>query len=106
MAWYEIIAIVSLSCLGVRVVTDEGSLLFPLRQGLLNSIVPFEIQKPILICVKCMASLWGTVIFLLIKSYSYKDPDIYTLFQWLFTIFSCSFINAFMWSAYEKIKYL
>lgn len=98
------IAIISAFCLGWRTVTDDGSILYFLR-------APFEevenawalfFLKPVLLCVKCMSSFWGVLVYLFLNHWG-DIPGMY-LEEWIvlgICVIASSFVNAYVWSKYE-----
>lgn len=54
------------------------------------------IGKPLITCSKCMASVWGTVSYLLY--FGPNDP-----IQWLYCVFIISFLNGFLTALYYKL---
>lgn len=103
-------AIISLTVLGARTVTDEGMIGFPIRQWVLRFIFgenpptdwrkdswQHNIWKPIILCCVCMPSVWGLGIHLLIHGFS--GIQYYPL-----EALSAAFINAVLWTSYEILK--
>lgn len=106
-------AIISLTVLGARTVTDEGMIGFPLREWVLRSIFGrytpptgwrvnswrHNLWKPIILCCVCMPSVWGLGIHYLLHGWT--NIQYYPL-----EALSSAFINAVMWTGYEYVKVL
>lgn len=104
--WFFLITIIIVMwCLGWRGVTDTGKLLGFLRK-------PFEKNtpawsKPVLMCVWCMPSFWGTIIYwnLAVVSKVVYELTIYQLLlYWILSIVSASFWSGYMWTKVEHLK--
>lgn len=121
----EILAWTILFCLGWRIITDENQILYFIRKYFEDNHVEYDykierikmdgeyrkellqfeilwhqviqfIGKPLVICITCMSSIWGVVIFLLLT----------TNFTWTGMILNCvcaSFIQTFIWKLYNKL---
>lgn len=60
--------------------------------------IKFYILKPIILCVTCMASVWGTIIFFTF------NPVVISLFPyWIVSCFATAFLNTIIYSIYAKI---
>jgi len=100
-----------LFCLGWRIVTDEGQLLYFLRKPFENNdsriealellqkkVPPYNVLmhyfgKPFVMCITCMASIWGVIVY----------TNVCTVFEWKYLILNCvaaSFIQTFIWKLY------
>lgn len=92
-------AIISLTVLGVRTVTDEGMVGFPIRKWALkiDESSLFTFMKPLILCCVCMPSVWGLGIHLLIHGFS--GIQYYPL-----EALSAAFINAVLWTSYEVLQ--
>jgi len=95
---FKIIIIISLFCLGLRTITDDGKIGQPLRD--LAKKLPTNLGKPILLCCACMSSIWGTIIY-----WSFFGSNIP---EWILVVISASFLNSFLWEVntlvVDKIK--
>ncbi len=60
------IIIISLAIIGIHSAMQVGGILSPLRQ-LSEKYLPAKIAMPVSECIPCMASLWGTALYLLIN---------------------------------------
>jgi len=102
----QIVLIISLFCNGLYIITRPGmlfefldrwlyQLIFPKRS---QDIKPFHTQlyKPILGCIKCMASVWGIFICLVMLKFS---PAL--LFQIPVICICASALNAILFQLYE-----
>jgi len=99
--YFELIAIISLFCLGLRAITDDGMIGHPIRKFFLEKLPTFG--KPIVLCATCMSSFWGTVIY---WSYSLalNEFDITMIPNWIAICISTSFVNSLFWAYYESIN--
>lgn len=103
MNYFELIAIVSLFCLGLRAITDDKMIGFPVRKYF-QTKAPIA-GKPIVLCATCMSSVWGTLIFwLMFFSNSEASLSYLSVFEWLGVVFSSAFINSLLWAYYESIN--
>lgn len=103
----EFIIGISLFCLGFREITDDigGRIGHPIKQLLLKINLPVWILKPIILCVTCMPSFWGSIIYFgnIICNNDveiFYDLDVYV--RWLMVIISCSFVNTLLWGMRNK----
>jgi len=108
MSLFGTIAIVSLFCLGLREITDQGRIGFPIRLFFLRKWMPFWIARPLIACCPCLASFWGTAIYWTIWCFQ-SDVNVLSisqlevafelkeLFRWVAVCMSASFVNAFFW---------
>ena len=97
-----------LFCLGWRMVTDEHQIFYFIRKyfyhkaheqkGGENKYWIF-IGKPLVLCITCLASFWGTIVFVCINGISVEL--IPTL---IFNCISASFIQTFIWTLYGKLN--
>ena len=101
LGYFELILIVSLFCLGLRAVTDDGMIGYPIRKFALDNFP--VLGKPIVLCSTCMSSFWGTVIFwgLSLQASAY---DHYMIASWLGVCISSAFVNSVLWAYYESIN--
>jgi len=60
---------ISLFCNGLYLICEDGMILSPVREWLEKRIGQYMIYKPIIGCVTCMASIWGTVVFFTLHDY-------------------------------------
>lgn len=118
-------------CLGLRIVTDKGQLLYFLRKPFDDMKDEIEVNenkieihkfakqikememcelmnkmnrqllylfKPILLCVTCLASVWGVTWFILLNGISIDLIKFMVL-----NSFIAAFINTFIWNLYERL---
>ena len=102
----QTIIIISLFCNGLYIVTRPGMLLEFFDRWLYQIIFPdrsedikplhTQLYKPILGCIKCMASVWGVAISLILLPFS-----ISLLFQIPLMCICASALNAVIYQLYE-----
>ena len=100
MNYFEFIIVVSLFCLGLRAITHDGMIGEPIRQWFLEK-APYW-GKPIVLCVTCMSSFWGTVIFW--GNIGITNTTLATVFSWAGISISCAFVNSVLWEYYQSIN--
>ena len=71
----------------------EGNEFKLAKSYLRNLKVSYYIVKPIVLCITCMASVWGIPIYLYLNGFNAM------LFP---AIISASFIQTFIWNLYDK----
>jgi len=86
--------VISLFCNGIHLTCEEGFIFEPIRK--LN--LPDLIAKPLYDCILCMASIWGTVGFILVYG---TDPHLWRV--WITTIIICIPLNGFVKGAFERV---
>lgn len=114
-------------CLGLRIITDEGQLLYFLRKPFENIDLDYDKEKlelakrfdqslvdalkwtllkhklmyyfgkPFVLCITCMASIWGVAVFVSLNGFT-LDLTIPLILNCV----SASFIQTFIWSLYAK----
>ncbi len=118
-----------LFCLGWRIVTDKGQLLYFLKEWfdfnytrLTNlqemnqtegsTSIHDEIRKrkrinyfakPFILCITCMASIWGVIVFYFAHLVFLQPFGQYWLLELTFNCIAASFIQTFIWELYEKL---
>lgn len=120
------ILITVLFCLGWRIITDEGNLLYFIRKPFEKALDSYEmnkelyakfkyskdvkrrvlflkfivfISKPFVLCITCFGSLWGAAIYLTLNGISVSQIP--------YLIINCiaaSFIQTYAWLKFEKTK--
>lgn len=103
------IALVSLFCLGWRTITSDGAILNFLRKPFENVTSGYAryVLNPIILCVKCMPSFWGTLVYLTLNHYEafiHLEFGLLDADDWLLLIvciISSSFVSAYAWNKYE-----
>jgi hypothetical protein len=93
---FYVICSISAFCLGWRMITSEGMILGWLREWCIEHMYHF-IAKPFILCITCMASIWGTVIFWCFDACLNIHVDVFTLLEWILCCVVCAFINTFVW---------
>lgn len=88
---------ISLFCLGLRTITDEGKILHFLRKSAIKYF-PTYIHKPLLTCAPCMASVWGTIIYFTLIYENINDIPEYIL-----VTIAASYVNFIGWLLIEMI---
>ena len=101
MNYFEVIIIVSLFCLGLRAITDNGMIGYPIRKYFLENLS--SVGKPVILCSTCMSSVWGTIIYWSI-TLSNGMPSIIDLPIWFGVCISSSFVNSIFWEYYQSIN--
>lgn len=112
-------------CLGWRIITDEGNLLYFIRkpfedlednlemhENLYNSFkeaailkrmkflkIKIYLSKPFILCITCFASLWGAAVFVTLNGFHVNQiPNL------IINSISASFIQTFIWYKWEELK--
>ena len=98
MNYFELIAIVSLFCLGLRAVTSVGMIGHPIRIFFQENFP--NAGKPIILCSTCMPSVWGTVIFWGVKVQE-ASLTVLMIPAWIGVCVSASFVCTFLWAKYQ-----
>lgn len=86
--------VISLFCNGIHILFEEGRLFGSIRK--IN--LPELISSPLYDCILCMASIWGTVGFILVYGH---DPNLWR--GWIITIIICIPLNGFVKGAFERV---
>ena len=108
----KIVLIISLFCVGLHVSLEKGMILFPIRKLIqkliykkvkfngLNkfNLEPTTISKPIMDCVYCMPSLYGSLIYFYYNFNNIQTTGFYV--EWIITLFCSSALAGFI---YEKL---
>ena len=108
----QLIIIISLFCNGLHIITREGQIFYGLRTFIEDLLftklaakipvtawykdLPTFIYKPLMGCIKCMASFWGIVISLIVL---YLNINL--LWQIPIICISASALNAIFYQLYE-----
>ena len=108
----QLIIIISLYCNGLHIITREGQLFYPLRTFIEDLLfvklagaipatawykqLPTFVYKPLMGCIKCMASFWGIVISLTVL-----NLNLNLLWQIPLICISASALNAVIYQLYE-----
>ena len=99
--------IISLFCVGLRIVSGQGMILWFLRFPYIylqvlkeeNELKPagtilHYILKPVIGCVTCMSSVWGVTL-----SYIYYELNLKTIL----VIFIVAYLNTFLYNVNDKL---
>lgn len=112
-------------CLGWRIVTDEGNLLYFIRKPFENLQDNLEMQtelyksfkskkvlekikllkvkiyllKPIILCITCFSSVWGAVVFVTLNGFHVNQIP-----YLIINSISASFIQTYIWYKWEELK--
>ena len=103
MLYFGLIFAVSLFCLGLRAITDEGMIGYPIRLFALKHFP--KIGKPLVLCATCMSSFWGTIIYwLYFFNHTSGEIDLASFCYWIAISISSAFVNAVLWEYYASIN--
>jgi hypothetical protein len=116
----KVILSISGFCLGWRAITDTGMIFGFLRQIFMRTtpkqigkggptmnvlIIPSWIGKPFVLCVTCMSSFWGTLIFWGQAYFNHLEVTPVLVLTWVYSCICASFINGLLWAYYQsKLK--
>lgn len=110
-------------CLGWRIITDEGNLLYFIRkpfesigdqientENLFNATQSSHLKKrlkklkaklylakPFILCITCFGSLWGAAVYI-----SLNGIDVDHIPNLIINSIAASFIQTYVWIAFEK----
>jgi len=99
--YFLLTAVISLFCLGLRAITDDGMIGSPIR-NLVKQYAPYW-GKPIMLCATCMSSFWGTVICATLLFTFSLEATFILLLTWIGSTISASFVNAVFWEYYQSL---
>lgn len=85
--------VISLTCCGAYLVTTPNYIGYPVRQ--LLEKIPHLLYAPLLGCVTCMGSVWGSIGWYLLDG---------QLNHLLFYPFAVAFLNTSIYYLYELVK--
>ena len=100
--YFYLILVISLFCLGLRAITDDKMIGYPIRRYFQNNF-PYW-GKPVVLCSTCMSSFWGTVIFWGYTVNTLEAIDANCYFLWIGACISAAYINSLCWAYYESIN--
>ena len=100
--YFSLIFVVSLFCLGIRAITDEGMIGYPIRKYFQENLP--NLGKPVVLCSTCMSSVWGTLIFWGHNVQTSSCLSVQSVAMWVGIVFSAAFINSLCWAYYERIN--
>ena len=81
-------------CLGFRTITDDGMVLYPIREYAEKQERFKFLLKPLILCVTCTASIHGLIIHSLMWGFS---------FEMIITIIFSAYLNSLGWLTLEKL---
>jgi len=87
------IILIALICNGISIATNERMILYKVDIWL-EAKLPIWIYKPLLGCVNCMASIWGTAIHFYMGG---------SLHDWPIVIISAIFVNGLFAELFNKL---
>lgn len=62
------------------------------------------IVKPLILCITCMASVWGAIVFYFCSIFHFNNIISFHLLPYLtFNCIAASFIQTFIWKLYAKL---
>lgn len=99
--------IISLFCAGLKQATEPGMLLCRLNDWLWHfaGADPAWWYYPILGCVYCFASLWGSAIYWLLELFVWDyEVTASTWIMWPVTCVACVFLNGIMYNMLKKLE--
>jgi hypothetical protein len=100
----HLVLLCSFFCVGVYMVSrDKGDILFFLNEGTKNW--PDYLRKPLVGCINCMASFYGTIVqiwYYVIIDYS--PPLITALIIWVLVTVITAGLNGIIWLAYRYLE--
>lgn len=100
--YFSLTLAISLFCLGLRAITDEGMIGHPIRL-FFQKHAPYW-GKPIVLCSTCMSSFWGTVISVALLFTLQLQATPILLLVWLGSTISSAFINSLLWEYFQSIN--
>lgn len=86
--------IIAFVCNGLAIATYEGMVLYKPYVWLEKKLPKF-LFKPLIGCVNCMASIWGTTIHFIMGG---------SLITWPLVILSAIFVNGLLAELYNKLQ--
>ena len=99
------IIIISLFCCGLKKAMGEGMILNGPSNWLSNVIKNDELLKPIVGCVYCFASFWGTLVYWGLTLNVFMDnicPR--TITEWIIVCVCCIFTNGLFYGIISKYE--
>lgn len=89
-------------CNGLRHLTEAGMLLHSLHNWC-EVKLPEWVYMPVIGCIYCYASFWGTIIYWLLTMYGFSDPiSIEAIIMWPIVCVSCVFTNGLFYGIISK----
>ena len=105
MSYFNIILLITCLCLGIRAISDTGKLFEPLKD-LLGKVLPMWLWMPVIGCVACMSSFWGTIVFWTIEFHIDNIINSLTIVKWIGCCFSAAFFNEMGWTVLMVLREL
>lgn len=99
------IIIISLFCNGLNIALKEKMILFSFGEWVRKVVKNETVLKPLVNCVYCFASVWGTIIYWLITIVlNNQSVCAQTLTEWVIICFSCIFTNGLFYAIISKYE--
>lgn len=97
--------IISLFCAGLYRAAEPGMLLSRFHAWAETNIKPKWMYSPVIGCVYCMASIWGTIVYFSLELGVWgSDIDESTLIMWPITCCACVYLNGLFYFTLKKIE--
>lgn len=96
--------LISIFCIGLSIISEYGKLLFPIRKLIQESKLSTYIKKPLLLCVYCMPSFWGTLIYFTCSFVFDKNISWLHIALWPFVVISSVSFIGIIASSIDLIK--
>jgi len=90
------IFLISLFCVAIRKITDEGMVFYPVKEWLNRVIKSEVILSPLINCVYCFASFWGSVAYVLLTHFILSQHI--NCAEWAFCCICAAPLNGFLWN--------
>lgn len=92
------IFIISMFCVGLKKMTEEDMILHGVERWLDKRIKSDLAYKPLIGCVYCYASLWGSLIYWILSIYGYREMFYFQLLcLWPVVCICCVFLNGVLY---------
>ena len=100
----HLVLLCSFFCVGVYMVSrDEGDLLYFLNNGTRHW--PGFLRKPLIGCVNCMASFWGTIVQIWYYYITRDMPSLdIAIVVWALVTVITAGVNGIIWYAYRYLE--
>lgn len=107
MDFSGLVILITCLCLGIRTISDTDKL-FHFVQLFIAVYLPEWIAKPVILCCSCMASFWGTIVFVYFHWTVILNADkeiiIPLILKWIGACIIASFFNELTWSVILLIR--
>src|SRR3990167_10214323 len=97
MGFISLTILTTCLCLGIRCISDIDKLFSPLKDYL-GKKLPVWIWKPVIGCVTCMPSFYGTIVFWWVFIFTDVVFSVWTLPEWFLVCLTASFICDILWT--------